>query len=37
LVKFKPEGAGKYFYCMAGWMDEEGELKAEYWGRGAFF
>lgn len=36
LAKYKPEGAGKYFYCLPGWMDEEGELKAEYCGRGAF-
>jgi hypothetical protein len=36
LVKFKPEGAGKFFYCLPGWMDGEGELRSEYWGRGAF-
>ena len=36
VVKFKPEGMGKFFYGLPGWMDERGDLRGEYKGRGAF-
>ena len=36
IVKYKPEGHTKFYYCLPKWMDNKYNLLEEYWGKSAF-
>lgn len=36
VIKYKPSGSTKFFYCLPTWMDKKGQLRKSYHGRGPF-
>lgn len=36
IVKYKPEGHSKFFYCLPKWVEKNGSLKEEFLGKSPF-